>query len=513
MAGKHTVNTSKGPAVDSSTPQILSPKSTTNRLLLMEDSLGEVRSNVQHIHSLLENLGRQLELIFDEQERLQTDLQHTDEANRPRNQPRPPKPPRNHDGRNRRNQELQERSQDSDTSDGDEGFLQQHPRFAREEHYVERGGVRTDFKMKIDLPTFNGKMDVETFLDRVKNVENFFDYTNTPEDKKVKLVAFKIQSGASAWWDQLEINCRRLGKQPIRSWPRMLRLMRERFLPPNFEQLLYQPYQRCRQGFKTIADYTEAFHRLGAKTNIAETEDYKIARFVDGLREDIQDQMDIQPIHLLTDAIVMATKIEDKKRLRTPARRTPWDKPSISKTATTDTGKPLQIGTTSASTTKPPDDPAKSSPFKTPDTSSKRGTNPYIRPTLGKCFRCGQVDHLSNECPQRRALALVDQDDLLETDIDLPTEDDPTYVEPDEGDLLSCVVQKVLTPKVEVQPQRNSLFRTCFTINGKERETMWKAMVQQAVQLVTRTHPRLLPKHCFASMTNIFTGRVKNRVD
>ena len=67
--------------------------------------------------------------------------------------------------------------------------------------------------MKVDLPTFNGRMDMEKFLDWVKNVEKFFDYANTLEHKKVRLVALKLQGGTSAWWDQLQNNIRLFGKQ------------------------------------------------------------------------------------------------------------------------------------------------------------------------------------------------------------------------------------------------------------------------------------------------------------
>lgn len=128
--------------------------------------------------------------------------------------------------------------------------------------------------------------------------------------------------------------------------------MRERSLPSNFEQLLDQQYQQCRQGSKSIADWTEEFYRLGTRTNFAESKDYKIARFIDGLRDDIQDQMDTEPIGLLSDAIFMATKIEekiDKKRLRTPFHHTNWDKSVSSKLAASVSGKLLTPGGASTS--------------------------------------------------------------------------------------------------------------------------------------------------------------------
>ena len=69
------------------------------------------------------------------------------------------------------------------------------------------------FKIKIDLPSFDGNLDLEDLLDWLKKVDNYFDYTQTPEQNKTKLVAYKFQGGASAWWDQEQSNRRRMGKQ------------------------------------------------------------------------------------------------------------------------------------------------------------------------------------------------------------------------------------------------------------------------------------------------------------
>lgn len=51
-----------------------------------------------------------------------------------------------------------------------------------------------DFKMKVDLLNFSGKLDAEAFLVWVKNMESFFEYMEATEDKKVKMVALKIKS-------------------------------------------------------------------------------------------------------------------------------------------------------------------------------------------------------------------------------------------------------------------------------------------------------------------------------
>ena len=56
-----------------------------------------------------------------------------------------------------------------------------------------------DFRMKLDLPCFNGSLKIEEFLDWLAEVERFFDYTKIPEEKQAKLVAYKLKGVASAW--------------------------------------------------------------------------------------------------------------------------------------------------------------------------------------------------------------------------------------------------------------------------------------------------------------------------
>ena len=57
------------------------------------------------------------------------------------------------------------------------------------------------FRMKMDLPSFNGQLQIEGFLDWLAIVERFFDYMEIPEDKKVKLVTYRLMGEASAWWE------------------------------------------------------------------------------------------------------------------------------------------------------------------------------------------------------------------------------------------------------------------------------------------------------------------------
>ena len=100
--------------------------------------------------------------------------------------------------------------------------------------------------MKVKLPSFNGNISIEEYLDWVSEVEKFFNYMGSTNDKHVYLVAYKLKGRASAWWDCVQLNCNRKRKIPMRSWRRMKRLMADRFLPPDYQQELFKQYQDCR---------------------------------------------------------------------------------------------------------------------------------------------------------------------------------------------------------------------------------------------------------------------------
>ncbi|TYK23145.1 hypothetical protein E5676_scaffold142G001540 [Cucumis melo var. makuwa] len=94
--------------------------------------------------------------------------------------------------------------------------------------------------------------------------------------------------------------------------------------------------------------------------------------------------------------------------------------------------------------------------------------NNYNRPSLGKCFRCGQSGHLSKTCSQRKTIALTDEEEDSASESSEKLEEEAELIKVDDGDRVSCVIQRVLiAPKQETNPQRHSLFETRCTINGK----------------------------------------------
>lgn len=103
-----------------------------------------------------------------------------------------------------------------------------------------------------------------------------------------------------------------------------------------------------------------------------------------------------------------------------------------------------------------------------PTRNTARNPNPYERPIVDKCYRCGVLRHRSNQCQRRRTTNLVKGDKVDEEE--QVEDDDHGVTEPDDGDLLShsLVVRRLLlAPKREGHPQRHSIFKTRCTINWK----------------------------------------------
>ncbi|GJV73204.1 reverse transcriptase domain-containing protein [Tanacetum coccineum] len=116
---------------------------------------------------------------------------------------------------------------------------------------------RWESGMRINIPEFDGKtLNPEGFIDWLVTVEEVFEFKEVPENKRVSLIATKLRGRASAWWQQLKLTRERIGKPRVTSWRKMKKLLRENFIPHNYQRLMYQRLQNLKQGTKSVEDYT-----------------------------------------------------------------------------------------------------------------------------------------------------------------------------------------------------------------------------------------------------------------
>jgi hypothetical protein len=84
-----------------------------------------------------------------------------------------------------------------------------------EEHLlkvVARMGARE----KMEIPMYEGNLDVEELLDWIRALEKYFDYEDIEDEKKVKHVVTRLKGHATLWWDELQADKRSKGKQKLK---------------------------------------------------------------------------------------------------------------------------------------------------------------------------------------------------------------------------------------------------------------------------------------------------------
>ncbi|KAI5339278.1 hypothetical protein L3X38_018550 [Prunus dulcis] len=88
----------------------------------------------------------------------------------------------------------------------------------------------------------------------------------------VKMVAFRLKATAAAWWDQLQNSRQRQGKQRVGTWRKMKSLVMERFLPTDYEQILYRMYLGCAQGNRSNIWTLQEAINMAMKAELLEKE-------------------------------------------------------------------------------------------------------------------------------------------------------------------------------------------------------------------------------------------------
>jgi hypothetical protein len=62
----------------------------------------------------------------------------------------------------------------------------------------------------------------------------------------------------------------------------------------------------------TVKEYTEEFYWLNIRTGQWERDEEKVARYINGLRYKIQDELNMMSVRIVEDAYQFALKVEEK---------------------------------------------------------------------------------------------------------------------------------------------------------------------------------------------------------
>ena len=151
-----------------------------------------------------------------------------------------------------------------------------------------------DWGIKVDIPEFEGRLRLDDFVDWLCTVERVFELKDVPDDKRVKLVAIKLKKHASIWWENLKRQREREGRSKIKTWDKMRRELRRKFLLEHYRQVFIK-FHNLKQKSLTVEEYTMEFEELLMKCNIQEPEEQTVARYLGGLNEEIANVIQLQP--------------------------------------------------------------------------------------------------------------------------------------------------------------------------------------------------------------------------
>ncbi|KAK6925324.1 Retrotransposon gag domain [Dillenia turbinata] len=141
---------------------------------------------------------------------------------------------------------------------------------------------------------------------RQQRLERVFDFKDYPEDRKVKLVALKLKKYASLWWKNLKKQRDREGKRKIKTWVKIKKELKKRFLPENYRQDNFLKLHNLRQIDLSVEEYTIEFELLLLKCDVIEPEEHTIARYLGGLNEEIGNVVLLQPYYSFKDVKKLA---------------------------------------------------------------------------------------------------------------------------------------------------------------------------------------------------------------
>jgi hypothetical protein len=134
------------------------------------------------------------------------------------------------------------------------------------EERLLRAIVKLGARAKIEIPMYEGNLDVEELLDWIRSMDKYFDYEDVDEEKKVRHVVTRLKGHATLWWDELQAERRSKGKQKIKNWDRMVAKLKAKFMPKYYQINLFRKLQNLRQKGMTVKEYTEEFYKLNIRT-------------------------------------------------------------------------------------------------------------------------------------------------------------------------------------------------------------------------------------------------------
>ena len=130
---------------------------------------------------------------------------------------------------------------------------------------------------------------------------------NTPDERKVTLALYKLSGYALSWWDYIQFDRIRQGKDTIHSWPRMKKMISIKFYPWNYDEILSCTKQDYQPKSSYLVNYfEEPYSRLREELHVEEN-----IRFYREINENlIKEDLEIEIVEKINEHPIIEKDIK-----------------------------------------------------------------------------------------------------------------------------------------------------------------------------------------------------------
>jgi len=174
--------------------------------------------------------------------------------------------------------------------------------------------------VKVDEPSFDGKIDATTFSNWIVAMEDYFDWYEMSDIERVLFAKMKLIGPARKFLQTVTSYLERIRQPPIIQWEVMKDKLKEKYLPPFHKAHLVDQMLDLKQSTSSVSDYINSFEELTQRCDLLEDPSITIARFVRGLRTDLKREVTLSAPYTVDEAYHKALEVEKLDKLY-PVRR------------------------------------------------------------------------------------------------------------------------------------------------------------------------------------------------
>ncbi|XP_074303233.1 uncharacterized protein LOC141637670 [Silene latifolia] len=159
------------------------------------------------------------------------------------------------------------------------------------------------------LPSFNGE-NSRAFVSWLYEVECYFKGKYFSEERKLELVVSCLKGSALFWYNALNFARMVKGKGKIRSWFKLEKNMRLKFLPCSTMNELWAKLKTLKQNSLSVHEYARLFEELNFVC-VNEVNPFKKIRFFLGLKSEIARKINLEMVHSYGELLGLALYVEE----------------------------------------------------------------------------------------------------------------------------------------------------------------------------------------------------------